>query len=344
MGEPIIVGNDYKSPFRNDGEFGAFRFGYYKDKIFWKDFGGLEMNPAIGTYRDVLGFIMQREGFDNRKDADNFLVQLSDTEVYQNFLLTRKSRKPEIVSLNKKVKDVPIPIVRSYWKQFELEYWNFIDLRLLRKNRIFPCESLKYNGRTSGHDITSTEKSPAFFYFFDSKDSWKLYRPRESKKEKWKSNNIRNVIEGYNSLPRNGENLIITSSTKDRLTIKTYLGIDGINPTNETSWSNIEKKIREINERFKKVYVWLDADKAGRIGTRDICNKTNWTPIYPPLHFKELGLKDQTEMLQNRDPNFLRTFWEEKAKNREYMIEQKLTHHEKFNSPLSVQHLFSKSE
>lgn len=195
---------------------------------------------------------------------------------------------------------------------YEWDYWKFIDRSLLKEYDIYPTHELAYyNELGLGRNLGSTRESPGFTYLYDQTiESWKCYKPFEKGADKWKSNNISKVIDGYKQLPDSGDTLIIVSSRKDLLTVRTYLGCWAICPTSETSFRNILEKEGELNERFKKIYVWLDADETGSMSTKKVVEKTKWNPIYPPLEFKGLGIKDQTDMVINRSPLFLTEFWQ----------------------------------
>jgi hypothetical protein len=212
----------------------------------------------------------------------------------------------------KKEKPQPKLSVRGNWHNYEWDYWSFIDRSLLKTYDIYPTHELIYfSGGVAGRNIGSCEGSPGFTYLYDgAAESWKCYKPLEKGSDKWKSNNITNVIDGYKQLPQTGDTLVIVSSKKDLLVVKTYLGVDAIAPTSEGSWGNILKKARELNSRFRRILIWLDADETGYMNTKRLSYKTNWSGVYPPKWYKDNKLKDQTDMVINGSPLFLQTFWD----------------------------------
>jgi len=238
IGEYPIAGYKYKSPFRDDGTFHSLSFKEVKKGLMWTDFGGIEMNPFVTT-RDGIGFVMQKECINTRDEAEAF--------VFNNIL-------PRILKNDNKVKPLekykPQIKIRTTWRDYEYEYWEKVKPSLLLKHKVFPCHAFVQGGK----DFGSTKQSPAFMYFFGEK--YKLYRPYD-KIFKWKSSNLAGVIEGYDQLPENAEELIITSSKKDSLHTETVLNIPCINPTNENSWTAILKKAHELNARFGNIYVWM---------------------------------------------------------------------------------------
>lgn len=284
IGEYPIAGYKYKSPFRDDGIFNSLSFKQVKKGLMWTDFGGIEMNPFVTT-RDGIGFVMQKEGFNTRDEAEVF--------IFKNIL-------PQISEIGTKIKPIekykPQIKIRTTWRDYEYDYWRRVKPSLLINHKVFPCHSFIQGGK----DFGSTKQSPAFMYFFG--DKYKLYRPYD-KIFKWKSSNLSGVIEGYDQLPLTADNLIITSSKKDSLHTETVLGIPCINPTNENSWTAILKHANELNERFRKIYVWLDADKTGYMNTKRLEYLTNWKGIYTP---KEYSCKDQTDLITKIGYNIIK--------------------------------------
>lgn len=309
--EPLYVGKRYKSPFRDDGEMPGLAFIEKNGVVYWHDFGGLILNPNIGK-KDVIGFIVQLFGFTSRKEGEEYIL---------NDILPQISTTPWVSKVNKELKPSlkaqPKLQIRGNFKTYEWDWWSFIDRRLLKTYQIYPCHSLVYvKGDHIGPELGSTESSPAFCYIFDiANESWKAYRPFERGLSKWKSNNLKGVIEGYNQLPLSSERLIITSSTKDVLTIRTYLKEWAIAPTGETAWGTILSKARELNSRFKHIIIWLDGDSTGNLQTRLLSQKTNWDAIYTPKWFKDNKVKDQTEMVLNGSPLFLQEFYARSVKD-----------------------------
>lgn len=345
LGTELDLFTKYPSVFRDDGHLPALSFYEFRNKIYWNDFGNLDENPNIGK-KDVVGFVVQKEGFKSRAEGSDFIIQflvpaISDLkkisqkptktnqfspDVSENQKVwgakpekrgeTELKHNPTQITYNlivpKKLKPQPKLSIRTNWMNYEWDYWKFIDRSLLKEYDIYPTHELAYyNELGLGRNLGSTRESPGFTYLYDQTiESWKCYKPFEKGADKWKSNNISKVIDGYKQLPDSGDTLIIVSSRKDLLTVRTYLGCWAICPTSETSFRNILEKEGELNERFKKIYVWLDADETGSMSTKKVVEKTNWNPIYPPLEFKGLGIKDQTDMVINRSPLFLTEFWQ----------------------------------
>ena len=318
IGQPLVLIKKYPSVFRNDGDIPSMAFYDFSGYIFWKDFGKFEENPAIGK-KDVVGFVVQKENLSSRTEGENFIVQVLVPRILANKEAKGIVSPPEgfttnsgVIRPKKKEKPVPSLSVRQNWRDYELEYWKFIDRSLLAKYDTYPTHSLTYtlDGVVS-REMGSTPESPGFTYLYDSEvESWKAYKPLEKGADKWKSCNINSVIDGYKQLPNTGKTLVIVSSRKDMFTVLTYLDVCSISPTSEGSWGNILRKAKELNSRFSKIYIWLDADETGYMNTKKLAYKTNWIGIYPPMWYKENKIKDQTDMVVNGSPLFLQEFWD----------------------------------
>ena len=279
IGEYPVEGFKYSSPFRNDGLKPSLSFFYAPNgELLWTDFGGLELNDDIKS-RDGIGFVMQKEGL-SYIEAENYI----DTFINSN---------SEVVH-NKKVKVDPIIRIRNYWKDFEIEYWKNIDKSLIVRNEVYPLEAY---GFSEDKLVTSLKESPAFFYMLDkNKKSWKIYRPFEGI-NKWKSNKIGKVIEGYDLLPNHRfDNLIVTSSKKDSLTCMTHIeNVWAINPPSENIWNFFLSKAVELNSRARNVFIWLDSDRTGVMNSKKIAKVTGWKIIYNEYNNE---YKDQFDILE----------------------------------------------
>ncbi len=292
IGEIPILGKLYKSPLRDDGERPSFSFKRINNTVYWSDFGRINLRPDIK--RNGIGLVMQKENL-NIRQAEGFIL---------NTII------PSLANNTYSINDIPIQNqeklntetleIRKTWRNFEYDYWKGLDFSLIQNRGIYPLHKYQAAGKKSF--ITSTPKSPAFVYIIDNQyRSFKIYRPLDAYiHNKWLSKRIGKVIEGYSQLPKTTiENLIITSSTKDGITVMSAIdNCWSINPTSEVVWKNILSKARELNSRARNIYVWLDADSTGHDMTKEICAKTGWEPILLDRRYKQLGMKDQFDIFK----------------------------------------------
>ena len=95
-------------------------------------------------------------------------------------------------------------------------------------------------------------------------------------------------------LPERGNKLIITKATKDVMVFST-LGLNAICPTTEAS-KLTQETLDELCERFKKVYVWYDADEPGEQLSLSLCSRDK--RLIRVNHNKLLG-KDTSDIVKN---------------------------------------------
>lgn len=308
LGEYPVEGNKYISPFRNDGINPSMSFYYFNGKMFWTDFGGIEIEPFVEK-RDGLGFVMQIEGIKSRSEADSFVIS--------KILTSTKEGKKEFTP-RKKLKKEPHITVRQKWTEEEYQYFSKLSFRLIKERRIYPCDEY-YSDSTNKwkcENLGSKSGSPSYLYVLDVENKiWKLYRPKDRDGNKWKSSKgIKNIIEGYEFIPQTRQDIgIITSSMKDSITCMTYLeNVYAFNPCSENgNWYAIEKMARDINARFRNIWIWLDADKTGLKNTKMLQNITGWNAIYMPLWFKDNNCKDQFDII-SKSPIFFKDIWSRK--------------------------------
>ena len=276
LGFNVDLDAKYPSPFRDDGSTPSFNVYVDKDNIVrWNDHGRLDNKLPIHQ-RDCIGLLMQLEDITRLKAISK--IWSSDIQ---------KLSKPD----KTKAKVIPYLKIRTIWRDYEYNWWNFINRSLLKKHRVYPTDELKYGSKV----FNSTPSSPSFTYLYGTRnESWKVYNPNLTI-DKWKTHNIKQVIDGWEQLPLSGDKLYIVSSKKDGLVMETYLGYPFIAPSNENAFTEILKRSHEINSRFKQVVVSLDSDRTGRVQTDRISELTGWNKVYLPCEYK--GVKDQTDIV-----------------------------------------------
>lgn len=264
----------YESPFphRNDPN-PSFMFknigSYSNPKIIWNDFGMDDIK-----YKDGIGFVMMFYGL-NRSDAVrkiwNEMVRDKDTRII----------KPRISH--------PIKLPYEFGEQ-PLQDWEMVYWRKLYFNesfmKFFNVWSLKYIRRVDKVIWKSEKDNPTYIYLFSKQNAFKAYRPLDPDKDKFRGQNNGDILEGYDQLPKTGDVLFITSSLKDTMTLR-RMGLLGINPTSENSKRALYLKIRELNQRFSKIYILFDNDGPGIKSALNLANDTGWEPVFIPKYLSK---------------------------------------------------------
>ena len=233
-----------KSPFRKDSipSFGVtFRTGF----LYWRDF-------ATGEVGNIWTLIA-------RQKCTDFIGALQI--IARDFGIQNKASYTEVIASIKKLpipkkKQVKIGIRTRKWKQIDKEFWSQFEISksILEKYLVSPIDFMFFNGQPVKAD-------PYAYAYRELKDeilTLKIYQPF-SKTMKWISNNNQSIWEGWSQLPETGDQLIITSSRKDTMSI---LNVTGINAIALQGEAMIPKKhvVDQLKKRFKKIYILYDND------------------------------------------------------------------------------------
>lgn len=274
IGGDISLTMKLSSPFRKDPS-PSLAFYEQDGEILWTDFG-----MSVGHRRDGIGFVMT---------LFNEPYRHAVSRIYNDIICARVT-PPRI---NKDIirSNTPDVLVREYFSNSEKNYWlrYGITYEDLLSEYIYALHALSYDTRVI---YQSTVDSPKYQYYF-GKNSFKIYMPLE-RVERFRSYNISTVIERYNTLPRNGDTLIITSSTKDAIVLK-KLGYASCAPTGETALRPILNKYSELSYRFKNIYIMLDNDPTGRHSTSYLEAHSNWRWKKIPFY----GAKDVSDLVMS---------------------------------------------
>jgi DNA primase len=147
-----------------------------------------------------------------------------------------------------------------------------------------------------------------YVYEFEN-DSFKAYLPLETGEKKWVSNASKDILQGYEQLPKEGDHLIITKSLKDVMVLY-ELGFNAVAVQGETSYPD-ETVMEELKQRFSKIVVLFDNDGVfnppkgvagkGKQATKKFCTK------FDLPYFFITGAKDVSD--------FIKEYGFESAKN-----------------------------
>lgn len=271
------LNSKYNSPFRDDPN-PSLAFKLKSGKLMWTDFG-----LTTDNIRDGIGFVQQLYDL-SRKEAINKIFK----DIIKNKATVVKKATIEIPL------KVPYEFTIGDIQDFEMKYWSklYFTRELLKFYNVHSLISL----RRVGKKIWGTEiDSPTFIYLFSKKGAFKAYRPLDKFRDKFRGQNNGDILEGYEQLPKTGSHLIITSSLKDTMTLRN-MGVLALNPTSENSKQALLNKAKELNQRFKKIYILFDYDKAGIDSSYVLSKQTGWEVI-------NLFLYDKTNKKYIKDPS-----------------------------------------
>lgn len=269
-------------------------------RVFFKDF-------ATGESGDCFLFVMRLFKFSTK--SETFLkiardFNLTDYELNPNSLHTPPILNTAKLKRNiKKIKTnkLKISVTVRDWLLKDKNYWYnkySLSKAQLEYCKIFPISHFFINGFcTKAKDLAY-----AFVEGKDGSQTFKIYQPYADKENKWFNNNDYSTWELWTQLPETGNNLIITSSRKDAVVIKSLfqsqyitscsLQNEGIKPK--------QNVIDELKSRFKRIFVMYDNDfesekNTGRIAGAKIANAAGFIQIEIP---DGCGVKDPSDYIE----------------------------------------------
>lgn len=216
---------------------------------------------AMGDSGNCFNFVMQLFNI----NYNLALIQIvTDFNIRSNFHIVNPTgynnafKRAEVknLSTNLYTGTVSLKIKQREWEQYDLDYWQSygISLTYLRLGWIFPISHFFLNDKCYRAD----KLSYAYIEKKDNKITYKIYQPKNTFK-KFISGNTWSTWELWHLLPQTGEDLIITSSRKDALSIIENLQVPAVSFQAE---SIIPKDIvlKEVLKRFKRVFLFYDND------------------------------------------------------------------------------------
>ena len=292
------------SVFRDNDTNSSMGFAYNKQgKLKVRDFGGAgQFMDIYDTVAYVLSISYERPINTNNKRDFYFIL----THIYKTFSKEIDDKKYKekidndiIYGLSKiKHRRPIIELVPRSWNKYDKEYWSKlgVPLNYLNTHFVIPIEQYYIDrGVNTDPKYYYKQKDPCYAYMLgqDRKGVHliKLYFPNRDRKTELKFITNCNVLEGLPNLELNNyDYILITKSSKDRLSIGSYLSM-----TSFYGGGNAKLNIGVINlpsENYhltEKEYSWLtnklsptgmiisllDFDYTGRLGAKYLYDNYN---------------------------------------------------------------------
>lgn len=318
----IDSGEFINSPIRTDlHPTCGFRFDN-KGRLKFKDFAGYFWGDCFDAAAYIISKMYNKEiDISNKHDFIKVLQHITVTfkDIFygqqQDPLISTNIRNT--INTIKKEKSIIELVIRDWNKQDE-EYWKKynIDLHSLNLNFIYPIEQYYINRKINPEPKYFYDKNDPCYGYILGKDSngiynIKLYFPNRNKNFTRFITNC-NHLEGIYQLGKDNYDIIIlTKSTKDRVSIYSSLKIIS-SLYRETNINNIGV-INIPHETYKlkdKEYVWLknklsdkgiivslmDNDRTGKLEAQYLRKEFNILPLIIP---KDYNAKDFSELFIN---------------------------------------------
>jgi len=274
FGQPIRLKYAYTNPFREDNNPKCYFFYTKKGQLVFNDF-------TLSKQYNCFTIANLRCG--EKLTAQQIYNQMSNLHVLDVPRPTIKFDPEDTESATTiKVEIMPYgPKDLAYWMQYNINLNTLKKFNVRKVNRAWINGELRY---------INSDRDPCYRYIED--DKIKLYRPL-NKKMKFR-NNYNLQLECTSVLPERGNKLIITKATKDVMVFST-LGINAVCPTTEASQLT-QETLDDLCTRFKKVYVWYDADPTGEQMSNTLCDRDK--RLIRVSHNGLLG-KDTSDIVKN---------------------------------------------
>lgn len=210
---------------------------------------------------------------------------------YNNFL---KSGKPTVKKDFNNVHWIVSDYTTKEWNTNDAKFWLQFNIgsELLNKYNVVPIASYtmckKINDSFTDEMFTVT-KEHTYGYFNNKHELFKLYQPMKIDKKFLK---LGDCIQGLEQL-EGKRFLVITSSLKDCMAIKSIPGldVDVVAPDSENSKLS-DKQINKFKTEYEAVVTYMDSDKAGIDSMQYYLNRFNIPFCYIPLE------KDFSDMVK----------------------------------------------
>lgn len=194
------------------------------------------------------------------------------------------------------------------WKDWDLKYWEQYGITLpwLQFSNTYPISHIIITKDGILSTIPAERYAYAYVEFKDDEESLKIYQPY-SENFKWANNHDASVWDLWQQLPEFGDDLIITSSRKDALSIWANTGIPSCSLQAE-SYLPKHHIVDILKSRFKRIWVlydndWTKEDNPGRKLGAKIANEYSLTQI--EINKKYLS-KDPSDLRKNHGASTLR--------------------------------------
>lgn len=147
------------------------------------------------------------------------------------------------------------------WRDYDIEYWASygISLEWLKYAEVYPI-SHKIIIKDGNRYVFGADKyAYAYVEHKDNKTFIKIYQPLNKNGYKWTGNIDRSVWSLWTKIPREADNLIISSSMKDCLNISCNLHIPAICLQGE-GYIPKPHVMQDLKNRYKRIIVFYDND------------------------------------------------------------------------------------
>lgn len=204
---------------------------------------------------------------------DKYIVKKVEKTIFNNDNKKYLSRE-EILS---RAGSLHLGKKKRNWQIHDIEFWKQygISLDTLKFFNVEPLEYIFINEKI----IKADKYSYCFIEYKDNKETYKIYQPFNTN-YKWLNSHNDSVWQGWQQLPNKGDELIITKSLKDVMSLYEVTGIPAVSLQSEGILPK-HHVFTQLDERFQCIYSLYD---------NDYDSEQNWGKIFGDRISKEFGL------------------------------------------------------
>jgi hypothetical protein len=275
------VNKKFSAEFRKDINPSAI-IREYQGRLFYRDYGDPHQIKSYNIYN----FIMHKYGlsfFETLKKINNdFKLGLAfSKEKVEVSTVKYSSSKNKCHKDNRSI----IKVKKAKYSSDHLNYWESYKLSRPQIQNILTF----FDVYPISHYWLTTQKldnkcfvmnSIAFTYdfgWFNNIFMRKIYQPLVKNNSRFIGNAVKDIVQGYNQLPKNGDFLFITSSLKDAIVLR-LIGFYAIAPSSEGTFVNEKLFYFNLKKRFKKIVLFYN---------NDFDKKDNYGLIYSQRYSKQ---------------------------------------------------------
>lgn len=294
------IDNDIKlnkimlSPLRNEKKPSFGLFVGETGEICFKDY-------LLGA-GDFVKFVQLKFGLTYFQALSKIAIDFDFADKYVCYKLNKvvypeKTNLPNREELVKEINSLKLRKTSRNWEYHDKFFWvSFgISSKTLNYYRVEPVSYVHINDKI----YKSDKYAYCFTEFKDGIETYKIYQPF-NKNYKWLNNHNDSVWQGWEQLPEKGEDLIITKSLKDVMSIVDVTGLSSVSLQTENVIPK-ESVFNELQSRFETIYLLYDNDydkdtNWGKQFGERLAEKFNVISIYIPEEYKS---KDFSDLVKN---------------------------------------------
>jgi hypothetical protein len=292
IGSELELYTKYSSPLRigdQDPSFSLYYSKYRPDKIWFKD-------GATGVNGDVFKFL---EKFLN-VSTKTVLLQINsdfglglnheDMGVFQPHLIKSTPVRKEPTKIQ----------ITSHTEETDafLEYWGLLEIGKETRDKFY-CKDVQVIHYINEVHLTIDAKTLTISY--EILGHYKIYQPYAERKFKFRNNYLDIYVEGALQLEFKSSFCVITKSTKECMFMWEHFRWEAVAGKSETTPINPFFMTNVLQKRYKKVFIWLDNDSAGKVAQAKYLEEYPWLI---PIEFNDyIQESDPTDLFLNAKAN-----------------------------------------